>query len=244
MKKYIYLLVIALLAVQFQSCSNDDDDDSADINLSDMMLDIIGKTTRAYIDEQIKGGGHDKAPVEGQPFYKEYMPKVKMVSALGTFAAKDQDGNIEMRSNLGGAVQAKDGGKFYVTQNGKSMHIVGSGTTHPQSGFTYWTQLSLTIDDTSLMETGGATITDFYLSMHTDITMWGQRATGSARMAATNVPMTSGGISYTNWKGGGITEYSWSSEDSGLTLVDNSANFIEIWITFIDGSSVRARAHF
>ena len=234
---------MAFLAVQFQSCSSDEDD-SSDINLSDMMLDIIGKTTRAYIDEEIKGGGHENAPKEGQPFYQEYMPKVKMVSALGTFAAKDQDGNIEMRTNLGGAVQAKDGGKFYVTQNGKSMHIVGSGTTHPQSGFTYWTQLSLTIDDTSLMDTGEATITNFDLSMHTDITMWGQRATGSARMSATKVPMTEAGISYTHWKSSGITDYSWYSEGSSLTIVDNPANFIEIWITFIDGSSVRARAHF
>ena len=243
MKKYFYILAMAFLAVQFQSCSSDEDD-SSDINLSDMMLDIIGKTTRAYIDEEIKGGGHENAPKEGQPFYQEYMPKVKMVSALGTFAAKDQDGNIEMRSNLGGAVQAKDGGKFYVTQNGKSMHIVGSGTTHPQSGFTYWTQLSLTIDDTSLMDTGEATITNFDLSMHTDITMWGQRATGSARMSATKVPMTEAGISYTHWKSSGITDYSWYSEGSSLTIVDNPANFIEIWITFIDGSSVRARAHF
>lgn len=243
MKKYFYILAMAFLAVQFQSCSSDEDD-SSDINLSEMMLDIIGKTTRAYIDEEIKGGGHENAPKEGQPFYQEYMPKVKMVSALGTFAAKDQDGNIEMRSNLGGAVQAKDGGKFYVTQNGKSMHIVGSGTTHPQSGFTYWTQLSLTIDDTSLMDTGEATITNFDLSMHTDITMWGQRATGSARMSATKVPMTEAGISYTHWKSSGITDYSWYSEGSSLTIVDNPANFIEIWITFIDGSSVRARAHF
>ena len=244
MKKYIYLLVIAFLAVQFQSCSNDDDDDSANINLSDMMLDIIGKTTRAYIDEQIKGGGHDSAPVEGEPFYKEYMPKVKLVTALGTFAAKDQSGNVEIRENLGGAVQAKNGGRFYVTYNGKSMHIVGSGTTHPQSGFTYWTQLSLTIDDASLMDTGKAIITDFDLSLHTDITYYGERSTGSARLSATNVPMTEAGISYTHWKSSGITNYSWYSGENSLTLVDNPANFIEIWITFVDGSSVRARTHF
>ena len=243
MKKYFYILAMAFLAVQFQSCSSDEDD-SSDINLSEMMLDIIGKTTRAYIDEEIKGGGHENAPKEGQPFYQEYMPKVKMVSALGTFAAKDQDGNIEMRENLGGAVQAKDGGRFYVTYEGKSMHITGSGTTHPQTGFTYWTQLSLTIDDSSLVETGKATITNFDLTLHTDINWYGQRSTGNARMSATNVPMTSPGISYTNWKGGGITEYSYSTEGLSLTLVDNPANFIEIWITFIDGSSVRARAHF
>ena len=239
MKKYVYILAVAFLAVQFQSCSSDEDD-SSDINLSEMMLDIIGKTTRAYIEEEIKGGGHENAPKEGEPFYKEYMPKVKLVSAVGTFAARDQSGSVEMRENLGGSVQAKNGGRFYVTYEGKSMHIVGSGTTHPQTGFTYWTQLSLTIDDASLIETGKAKITSFSLSLYTDITMWGERATGSASMSASDIPMTEPGISFTHWKGSGITNYSWSSGDSSLTLVDNPANFIEIWITFIDGSSVRA----
>lgn len=240
MKKYVYILAVAFLAVQFQSCSSDEDD-SSDINLSEMMLDIIGKTTRAYIEEEIKGGGHENAPKEGEPFYKEYMPKVKLVSAVGTFAARDQSGSVEMRENLGGSVQAKNGGRFYVTYEGKSMHITGSGTTNPQTGFTYWTRLSLTIDDSDLIEKGKATITSFDLSLSTDIYYYGEHSSGSAHMSAANVPMTELGIGYTHWKGSGITDYSWSSGEASLSLVDNPANFIEIWITFIDGSSVRAR---
>lgn len=240
MKKYIYLLIMAFLAIPFQSCSNGDDD-SEDINLSDMMLDIIGKTTRLQVEEQIKGGGHNNAPVEGQMFYQEYMPEVVMVSALGTFAARDQSGNVDMCENIGGAVRTKDGGAFLVTHKGKSMHIEGSGTTHPQSGFTYYTRISLTIDDESKIDTGKATITDFYLSQHTDITYWGEHATGSATLSASNIPMVTEGTSYTHWKGGGITNYSWYSGDSSLELVDNSGNFLEIWITFVNGSTTNTR---
>ena len=240
MKKYVYLLIMALLAIPFQSCSSGDDD-SADTNLSDMMLDIIGKTTRSLVNEQIKGGGHNDAPIEGEMFYEEKISEIVMVSALGTFAAKDQDDNVEMRENLGGAVQTKDGGTFLVTNKGKSMHIEGSGVTHPQSGFTYYTTLSLTIDDASLIASGKATITSFTLSLNTDINYYGQSASGSAYMAASNIPMISNNTIYTHWKGSGITDYSWSSGDSSLTLVANPANSIEIWITFKDGSTTKTR---
>ena len=240
MKKYVYLLIMALLAIQFQACSSDDDD-STRTNLSDMMLDIIAKTTRNMVNEQIKGGGHNNAPVEGQMFYEENMAEVVMVSALGTFTAKDNNGNVEMYENLGGAVQTKNGGAFLVTYKGKSMHIEGSGVTHPQSGFTYHTKLSLTIDDASLIATGKATITSFSLSQSTEINYFGQSATGSAYMAASNIPMVSDNIIYTNWKGGEITDYSWSSGDSSMTLIANPANFIEIWITFMDGSTAKTR---
>lgn len=240
MKKYVYLLIMALLAIQFHACSSDDDD-STRTNLSDMMLDIIAKTTRNMVNEQIKGGGHNNAPVEGQMFYEENMAEVVMVSALGTFTAKDNNGNVEMYENLGGAVQTKNGGAFLVTYKGKSMHIEGSGVTHPQSGFTYYTKLSLTIDDASLIATGKATITSFSLSQSTEINYFGQSATGSAYMAASNIPMVSDNIIYTHWKGGEITDYSWSSGDSSMTLIANPANFIEIWITFMDGSTAKTR---
>ena len=240
MKKYVYFLIMALLAIQFQACSSDDDD-STRTNLSDMMLDIIANTTRNMVNEQIKGGGHNNAPVEGQMFYEENMPEVVMVAALGTFAAKDNNDNVEMCENLGGAVQTKDGGAFLVTYKGKSMHIEGSGITHPQSGFTYNTKLSLTIDDASLIATSKATITYFSLSQSTDINYFGQSATGSAYLAASNIPMVSDDIIYTHWKGGGITDYSWSSGGSSMTLIANPANFIEIWITFKDGSTAKTR---
>lgn len=240
MKKYVYLLIMAFLAIQFQSCSSGDED-STDINLSEMMLDIIAKTTREQVNEQIKGGGHNNAPIEGEMFYEEKLAEVVMVSAVGTFAAKDNNDNVEMRENLGGIVQTKDGGSFLVTYKEKSMHIEGSGITHPQSGFTYYTTLSLTIDDTSLMASGKATITSFSLTVNTDITYYGQSATGTAYMAASNIPMVSDATIYTHWKGSGITDYSWSSGDSSLTLIANPANFIEIWITFKDGSTAKAR---
>ena len=174
-------------------------------------------------------------------FYEENMAEVVMVSALGTFTAKDNNGNVEMYENLGGAVQTKNGGTFLVTYKGKSMHIEGSGVTHPQSGFTYYTKLSLTIDDASLIATGKATITSFSLSQSTEINYFGQSATGSAYMAASNIPMVSDNIIYTHWKGGEITDYSWSSGDSSMTLIANPANFIEIWITFMDGSTAKTR---
>jgi hypothetical protein len=53
--------------------------------------------------------------------------------------------------------------------------------------------------------------------------------------------MISEGTSFTHWKGGGITNYSWYSGDNSLTLVENAGNFIEIWITFVDGSITNTR---
>ena len=175
MKKYVYLLIMALLAIPFQSCSSGDED-TAGTNLSDMMLDIIGKTTRNQVNEQIKGGGHNNAPVEGEMFYEENIPEVVMVTALGTFALMNQKEQVEMYENLGGSVQTKNGGSFLVTNKGKSMHIEGSGVTYPQSGFIYHTTLSLTIDDASLIATGAATITNFTLSLNTNISwFWSER---------------------------------------------------------------------
>ncbi len=240
MKKYVYLLIMAFLAIQFQSCSSGDED-TAGTNLSDMMLDIIGKTTRNQVNEQIKGGGHNNAPVEGEMFYEENIPEVVMVTALGTFALMNQKEQVEMYENLGGSVQTKNGGSFLVTNKGKSMHIEGSGVTYPQSGFTYHTTLSLTIDDASLIATGAATITNFTLSLNTNISYHGESATATAYLAASNIPMVSNAIIYTHWKGSGITDYSWASGDDRLTLVANPANFIEIWITFKDGSTAKAR---
>ena len=47
--------------------------------------------------------------------------------------------------------------------------------------------------------------------------------------------MVEDAVIYTHWKGGTITDYSYSSEGISMSLYDNPANFIEVWITFKDG---------
>jgi hypothetical protein len=128
-----------------------------------------------------------------------------------------------------------------MSSKGKGLHIEGSSMTHPQSGYTYYTRVSLDIDDASLFWKNKATITNFNLSTDTEVTVSEVTITGSAYLAASNIPMTSNVMVLTSWKGGTITNYSWSSGESSLTLVDNPANFIEVWIAFKDGSSAKAR---
>lgn len=237
MKKYVYLIAMAVLAIQFLSCSKSDDEkvlQQQDPVMSRSLSDGTEIPTGAI-------GGTDAKPVEGQMFYEERSSDIVLISVLGTFSTIDQDDKVEVYNNLGGAVQIKDGGSFTITYKGKGMHIVGSGITHPLSGFTYYTKLSLDIDDASLIESCKATITNIDLSMNTEINWFGTSSTGSAHLSASDIPIVDG-LLFTYWKGGTVTDYTYSTSDGlALNLVDNPANYVEVWISFKDGSSVKAR---
>lgn len=237
MKKYVYLIAMAVLAIQFLSCSKSDDEkvlQQQDPVMSRSLSDGTEIPTGAI-------GGTDAKPVEGQMFYEERSSDIVLISVLGTFSTINQDGVVEVYNNLGGAVQTKDGGSFTITYKGKGMHIVGSGITHPQTGFTYHTKLSLDIDDASLIESCKATITNIDLSMNTEINWFGTSSTGSAHLSASDIPIVDG-LLFTYWKGGTVTDYTYSTSDGlALNLVDNPANYVEVWISFKDGSSVKAR---
>lgn len=237
MKKYVYLIAMAVLAIQFLSCSKNDDEkvlQQQDPVMSRSLSDGTEIPTGAI-------GGTDAKPVEGQMFYEERSSDIVLISVLGTFSTINQDGVVEVYNNLGGAVQIKDGGSFTITYKGKGMHIVGSGITHPQTGFTYHTKLSLDIDDASLIESCKATITNIDLSMNTEINWFGSSSTGSAHLSASDIPIVDG-LLFTYWKGGTVTDYTYSTSDGlALNLVDNPANYVEVWISFKDGSSVKAR---
>ena len=228
---------MAVLAIQFLSCSKNDDD-----NVLQQQNPVTSRSLSNDVEIPTGAvGGTDTKPVEGQTFYEEKFSDIVLVSALGTFSAIDQDGVVEVHDNLGGGVKTKEGGSFAVTYKGKSMHIEGSGITHPLSGFTYHTTLSLDIDDASLIESSNATITSFSLTTNTEVSYGGDTTTGSAHLAASNIPMISDATIYTHWKGGVITDYSWSSGESSLTLVDNPSNYLEVWIAFKEGTVVKAR---
>ena len=237
MKKYVYLIAMAVLAIQFLSCSKSDDEkvlQQQDPVMSRSLSDGTEIPTGAI-------GGTDAKPVEGQMFYEERSSDIVLISVLGTFSTIDQDDKVEVYNNLGGAVQTKDGGSFTITYKGKGMHIVGSGITHPQTGFTYHTKLSLDIDDASLIESCKATITNIDLSMNTEINWFGSSSTGSVHLSASDIPIVDG-LLFTYWKGGTVTDYTYSTSDGlALNLVDNPANYVEVWISFKDGSSVKAR---
>lgn len=237
MKKYVYLIAMAVLAIQFLSCSKSDDEkvlQQQNPVMSRSLSDGTEIPTGAI-------GGTDAKPVEGQMFYEERSSDIVLISVLGTFSTIDQDDKVEVYNNIGGAVQTKDGGSFTITYKGKGMHIVGSGITHPQTGFTYHTKLSLDIDDASLIESCKATITNIDLSMNTEINWFGTSSTGSAHLSASDIPIVDG-LLFTYWKGGTVTNYTYSTSDGlALNLVDNPANYVEVWISFKDGSSVKAR---
>ena len=237
MKKCIYLIAMAVLTIQFLSCSKSDDEKVLQQQNPVMSRSLSGDTeipTGAI-------GGTDAKPVEGQMFYEERSSDIVLISVLGTFSTIDQDDKVEVYNNLGGAVRTKDGGSFTITYKGKGMHIVGSGITHPQTGFTYHFKLSLDIDDASLIESCKATITNIDLSMNTEINWFGSSSTGSAHLSASDIPIVDG-LLFTYWKGGTVTDYTYSTSDGlALNLVDNPANYIEVWISFKDGSSVKAR---
>ena len=235
MKKYVYLLAMAFFAIQILSCSKSDDENV--LQQQDSVL------SRSLSDDDATDipGGTNTAPVEGPTFYEEYMPEVVMVSALGTFSTIDQDGKVEVQNNLGGSVQTKEGSSFTMTYKGKSLHIEGTGITHPLTWATYQTTLSLDIDDASLIKKGKAKITNFSLTTNTELTYGGETTTGRAHLAANDIPMVSDDIVYTYWKGGTVTDYSYYTDDLSLNLVDNPGNYLEVWISFKDGSSAKAR---
>lgn len=252
MKKYIFLLAMAVMAFQFQACSNSDDAPATvnepqqeALSVDKIKAGLLPTLTRAEILDGILSGeitgGTNNEPVEGPMFYEESTSDIVMVTALGTFSTIDQDGVVEVYNNLGGVVQTKDGGSFTVTNKGKGMHIVGSGITHPQSGSTSNTRLSLDIDDSSLLESGKATITNFDISTDTEMNLYGETTTGSYHLSATDIPMEEYSVLYAKWKGGTVTDYSAYIGDISLTLVDSPANYLEVWISFKNGSSAKAR---
>ena len=237
MKKYVYLIAMAVLTIQFLSCSKSDEEKVLQ-QQSPVMSRSLSDGTEIPTGAI---GGTDAKPVEGQMFYEERSSDIVLISVLGTFSTIDQDDKVEVYNNLGGAVRTKDGGSFTITYKGKGMHIVGSGITHPQTGFTYHTKLSLDIDDASLIESCKATITNIDLSMNTEINWFGSSSTGSVHLSASDIPIVDG-LLFTYWKGGTVTDYTYSTSDGlALNLVDNPANYIEVWISFKDGSSVKAR---
>lgn len=237
MRKYVYLIAMAVLTIQFLSCSKSDEEKVLQ-QQSPVMSRSLSDGTEIPTGAI---GGTDAKPVEGQMFYEERSSDIVLISVLGTFSTIDQDDKVEVYNNLGGAVRTKDGGSFTINYKGKGMHIVGSGITHPQTGFTYHTKLSLDIDDASLIESCKATITNIDLSMNTEINWFGSSSTGSVHLSASDIPIVDG-LLFTYWKGGIVTDYTYSTSDGlALNLVDNPANYIEVWISFKDGSSVKAR---
>lgn len=237
MKKCIYLLAMAVLAIQFLSCSKNDDDAA-------LSKDFLRNVTRLVQSVEIPTGaigGTDTKPKEGQMFYEEVSSDVVLVTALGSFYIIDQNDSVQHFDNLGGSVQTKNGGSFAVTYKGNSMHIEGSGVTHPQSGFTNHTRMSLDIDDVELIKSGKATITNIDLTTVSDVTMYGQSMTINSHLTASDIPMVSDATIYTHWKGGTITEYSYSTEGLSMSLYDNPTNTMEVWITFKEGVIAQAR---
>lgn len=232
MKKYVYLLAMAFIAIQFLSCSSGDDD-------SAIMPDSTDSSTRIQ-KSKIPGGGNT-APVEGRMFYIESMPEIAVVTALCTISAVNQDDSVDVYRNLGGIVSVNDGGAFSTTIDGYSLHIEGEGITYISEGFKHHHKLSLDIDDISLLESGEAVITKFSLSTSSEETPLWWTIYSTAYLAATDIPMVSGATSITNWKGGVITEYLWFSGDNSLTLVDSPDNYIEVCIVFKNGFSAKAR---
>ncbi len=252
MKQYVLFIAMALLAIQFQSCSSSDDN----LALSDELQQSLPPPTltRGEILDGIKKGqiygGGNTVPKEGKPFYTDYIPEVDWVGVLGSFFTRDQNGNVELSDNLGGLVKTEDGGTFTMVSKGKGLHIEGSSTTHPQTGYTYYNKVSLDIDNASLIRSNNATITNFNFSTDTEAIITTsdtegnsseRTVTGSAYLAASNIPINSNIMVLTYWHGGSITNYSYTSKYSSLTLVDNPANSIEVWISFKNGSSAKAR---
>ena len=227
---------MAVLAIQFLSCSKSDDENVQQQQLPVMSRSLPGGTeipTGAI-------GGTDAKPVEGPMFYEENSSEVIAVVALGTFYTIDQNDSVFLSKNLGGSVQTQFGGSFTVTSEGKGLHIVGSGILSPTSEVQYDTTVSLDIDDVNLLESGEATITNFDLSEKIEVNHSVGSATGSAHLSASDIPMVSP-LTFTYWKGGTVTDYSWSLSVSSLSLVDNPDNFLEVWIQFKNGFSVKAR---
>ena len=237
MKKCIYLIAMAVLTIQFLSCSKSDDEKVLQ-QQSPVMSRSLSDDTEIPTGAI---GGPDTKPVEGQMFYEEISSDVTSVVALGSFYVIDQNDSVQHYDNLGGAVQIKDGGSLTMTIKGKGLHIEGSGVTHPQSGFINHTKISLDIDDAELLKSCKATITNIDLTTVSDVTMYGESFTISTHLSASDIPMESDAVIYTHWKGGTVTYYSYITDDLSMSLYDNPTNTMEVWISFKDGSSVKAR---
>jgi len=251
MKKYIFLLAMAVMAFQFQACSNSDDAPATvnepqqeALSVDKIKAGLLPTLTRAEILDGILSGeitgGTNNEPVEGPMFYEEVSPDVISVVALGSFYVIDQNDSVQHFDNLGGALQIKEGASIKMTNKGKGLHIEGSGVTHPQSGFTNHTTLSLDIDDAKLLESCKATITNIDVTTVSDVTMYGESFTISTHLAASDIPMVSP-LTFTHWEGGTITEYSYSTDGLYMSLYDNPTNTMGVWIFFKDGYSVKAR---
>ena len=228
---------MAVLTIQFLSCSKSDDEKVLQ-QQSPVMSRSLSDDTEIPTGAI---GGPDTKPVEGQMFYEEISSDVTSVVALGSFYVIDQNDSVQHYDNLGGAVQIKDGGSLTMTIKGKGLHIEGSGVTHPQSGFINHTKISLDIDDAELLKSCKATITNIDLTTVSDVTMYGESFTISTHLSASDIPMESDAVIYTHWKGGTVTYYSYITEDLSMSLYDNPTNTMEVWISFKDGSSVKAR---
>lgn len=228
---------MAVLAIQFLSCSKSDDEKVLQ-QQSPVMSRSLSDDTEIPTGAI---GGPDTKPVEGQMFYEEISSDVTSVVALGSFYVIDQNDSVQHYDNLGGAVQIKDGGSLTMTIKGKGLHIEGSGVTHPQSGFINHTKISLDIDDAELLKSCKATITNIDLTTVSDVTMYGESFTISTHLSASDIPMESDAVIYTHWKGGTVTYYSYITDDLSMSLYDNPTNTMEVWISFKDGSSVKAR---
>ena len=228
---------MVVLAIQFLSCSKSDDEKVLQ-QQSPVMSRSLSDDTEIPTGAI---GGPDTKPVEGQMFYEEISSDVTSVVALGSFYVIDQNDSVQHYDNLGGAVQIKDGGSLTMTIKGKGLHIEGSGVTHPQSGFINHTKISLDIDDAELLKSCKATITNIDLTTVSDVTMYGESFTISTHLSASDIPMESDAVIYTHWKGGTVTYYSYITEDLSMSLYDNPTNTMEVWISFKDGSSVKAR---
>ena len=231
MKKYVYLLVVALLAIELQSCSSSEDD---------LITTPDDETIAGNQRGQNRGNDKDK-PVEGQMFYVETTHEVEMISAVGTFSTINSKGEVEVYDNLGGGLQTKEGASFYVTNRGKGLYIIGSGTYSPMSGYIYDTWISLYIDDASLIEKGEATITTLNLTTDVTYTVAGETETVYHRLAAANIPMVTATPTFNHWSGGVVTDYLWLSGDSSMKLYDGPTNIMNVWITFKNGIKAQAR---
>lgn len=77
MKQYVLFIAIALLAIQFQSCSSSDDlamQFQSYLSSDDEAVQLIGsdeESTRSLTSDQIPSGGNVE-PKEGQTFYMDY----------------------------------------------------------------------------------------------------------------------------------------------------------------------------
>lgn len=207
----------------------------------DELDNLFGKGERIMLHVLTINHNHDNSEFGVSLELKEETSDVVMVTALGSFSTIDQDGKVEYYNNLGGAVQTKEGGSFTMTAKGKGLHIEGSGTSHPKDGFTIFTKVSLDIDDKDLLKTSEATIKNFNMSTVTDVTMYGTSFIINTHLAATDIPMVEDAVIYTHWKGGTITDYTYSTEGLSMSLYDNSDNFLEVWITFKDGTIASTR---